>query len=152
MKCSLNYSLLCFLIALVGAQHISDTPCPERPIQQNFDIVKVINIISLHTCQADKKIVFHSTHLAVLGMTFYDTRRGSRRAANVALPITIWTTIIPLKLGTAVSASPTRPWAAPSAKRFSANQITFHWKRNWMSASAGVVRFYWFIIHACYLV
>ncbi|CRK98734.1 CLUMA_CG012145, isoform A [Clunio marinus] len=32
--------LIGFLVIHIKAQHISDKPCPERPIQQNFDIEK----------------------------------------------------------------------------------------------------------------
>ena len=41
MKLSLNYFSICAVIAFVAGQHIADNPCPNRPIEQNFDIVKV---------------------------------------------------------------------------------------------------------------
>jgi hypothetical protein len=41
---NLKYFSVFAFIAVVGAQHIVDSPCPERPVEQNFDIVKVIKL------------------------------------------------------------------------------------------------------------
>lgn len=41
MKCLLKYFAFFILIAAACSQHISDKPCPVRPIVQNFDIKKV---------------------------------------------------------------------------------------------------------------
>lgn len=38
----MKYLVALALVAFVGAQHISDNPCPDRPIEQNFDIKKVV--------------------------------------------------------------------------------------------------------------
>jgi len=87
---SLNFSLVCIFIAFVGAQHIADNPCPERPIQQSFDIVKVIQSHSWQLIRQRTAFFLFggSTHLA-LGMTCCDIRRISRSAAIAASQITI---------------------------------------------------------------
>lgn len=55
MECLLKYFVFFILIATACAQHQSDTPCPERPIVQNFDIKKVSLLVAL-VGRADKKI------------------------------------------------------------------------------------------------
>jgi hypothetical protein len=43
---SLKYFSLFALIVVGDAQQIVDSPCPERPVEQNFDIAKVILIFN----------------------------------------------------------------------------------------------------------
>lgn len=69
----LKYFLVLVFIAVINAQHIVDSPCPERPVEQNFDIVKVIK---LNFIQLDQRFYFlfvDSSHL-VFGMMFCDTK------------------------------------------------------------------------------
>jgi hypothetical protein len=37
----LKYFFVCISIALISARNIADQKCPERPVEQNFDIAKV---------------------------------------------------------------------------------------------------------------
>lgn len=86
---SLNYISVFAFIAFVSAQHISDNPCPERPVQQNFDIVKV-GKREKHLflfVSVDKKI-FDSTHLA-FGMMSYVMRHHFQEGAIAVLPNTL---------------------------------------------------------------
>jgi hypothetical protein len=43
---SFKYFSVFALIVVGVAQHIVDLPCPERPVEQNFDIAKVILIFN----------------------------------------------------------------------------------------------------------
>ena len=68
----LKYFLVLAFIAFIKAQHIVDSPCPERPVEQNFDIVKVIKLNFVLLGHRFYFLFVNSSHL-VFGMMCCDT-------------------------------------------------------------------------------
>lgn len=46
--------VLFLCVSFISAQHFSNNPCPERPVQQDFDLSKVSNFRQLKNFSGQK--------------------------------------------------------------------------------------------------
>lgn len=126
------FAFVCASIAFCKAQHFVDKPCPIRPIQKNFDIVKVVIVNNFREDEAINSSLIDSTLQAAFGTTSFALTLHPGGTVNAVMQTIPWMTMDRCRCRTVADGYQIQTCTADTAWLCSVSPITFRSKESSM--------------------